>query len=291
MNKKWRADDYTVGWICALQPELEAARQALDEFHACEYVHESDHNLYILGRIREHHVAITCLPRGKPGNIAAAMAATRMMRTFSNIKIGLNVGIGGGLPNGKDDIRLGDVVVGVPNMQHGGIVQYDMGKATNHGFLQPPPERLLAALNLMPSHGAVFPRPPVQYPGEEYDRLFKSDYEHMDGSACNRCDKQQLVKRGLGQREFGPRVFYGTIASGNAVIKDSTTRDNLVRKHAALCVEMEASGLVNSNFPCIVIRGISDYADSHKNDIWQGYAAAAAAQYAKDFLRLLPVNI
>ncbi|KAI7973447.1 hypothetical protein EIK77_002318 [Talaromyces pinophilus] len=297
VNEKLCADSYTVGWICALKPELDAALNALDQIHGWVFGHESDHNLYALGRIGEHCVAITCLAMGKYGNNAAAMVATRMMSTFSNIKIGLNVGIGGGLPSEKDDIRLGDVVVGKPNMQHGGILQYDMGKFITHGFqttgfLPLPPERLLAALNMMPSHGAVLPSPlSVQYPGEKYDRLFKSDYEHMDGSTCERCDEQKLVKRGPGRRKYGPRVFYGTVASGNAVIKDPTTRDNLVRKHAALCFEMEAAGLVNSNFPCLAIRGISDYADSHKNDIWQKYAAAAAAQFAKDFLRIVPVNI
>jgi nucleoside phosphorylase len=46
---------------------------------------------------------------------------------------------------------------------------------------------------------------------------------------------------------------------------------------------MEAAGLMNS-FPCLVIRGICDYADSHKDDLWQRYAAATAAAYAKELL-------
>jgi hypothetical protein len=37
-------------------------------------------------------------------------------------------------------------------------------------------------------------------------------------------------------------------------------------------------------FPVLVIRGICDYSDSHKNKDWQGYAAMAAAAYAKDLL-------
>ena len=54
-----------------------------------------------------------------------------------------------------------------------------------------------------------------------------------------------------------------------------------------LCFEMEAAGLMN-NFPCLVIRGISDYSDSHKNDGWQRYAAATAAAFAKELLNHLP---
>ncbi|KAL2823436.1 hypothetical protein BDW59DRAFT_163216 [Aspergillus cavernicola] len=52
---------------------------------------------------------------------------------------------------------------------------------------------------------------------------------------------------------------------------------------------MEAAGLMK-NFPCIVIRGISDYADSHKNQRWQRYASATATAYAKEFLGLVPCS-
>ena len=50
-----------------------------------------------------------------------------------------------------------------------------------------------------------------------------------------------------------------------------------------LCFEMEAAGLM-LDFPCLVVRGICDYADSHKNKIWQKYAAATAAAFAKELL-------
>lgn len=46
---------------------------------------------------------------------------------------------------------------------------------------------------------------------------------------------------------------------------------------------MEAVGLMN-HFLCMVIRGIRDYADPYKKKDWQGYAAMAAAAYAKDLL-------
>ena len=68
-------------------------------------------------------------------------------------------------------------------------------------------------------------------------------------------------------------------------------RDELAREKGILCFEMEAAGLMN-NFPCLVIRGISDYSDTHKNDDWQGYAAMTAAAYAKDVLRqICPQNV
>ncbi|KAH8587984.1 ankyrin repeat-containing domain protein [Bisporella sp. PMI_857] len=81
------------------------------------------------------------------------------------------------------------------------------------------------------------------------------------------------------------RVHYGLIASGNQVIKDAKVRDGLNQCLGGnlLCVEMEAAGLMN-DFPCIVIRGICDYADSQKNKDWQEHAAATAAACAKELL-------
>ncbi|RYO91718.1 hypothetical protein DL766_009740 [Monosporascus sp. MC13-8B] len=131
------------------------------------------------------------------------------------------------------------------------------------------------------------------------DVLFKADYSHVnkntadyeatayntDGDEeeenCRFCDRTKVVKRK--PREM--RVHYGLIASGNQVIKDATFRDKLNRDLGGnvLCVEMEAAGLIN-NFPCIVIRGICDYADSHKNKDWQEYVAAVAAAFARELL-------
>jgi nucleoside phosphorylase len=67
------------------------------------------------------------------------------------------------------------------------------------------------------------------------------------------------------------------------VVKHAPARDKIKQEHRAICLEMEAAGLMN-NFPCVVLREISDYADSHKNDQWQPYAAATAATCAKELL-------
>jgi len=90
---------------------------------------------------------------------------------------------------------------------------------------------------------------------------------------------------GKQSRPGGMRVHYGLIASGNQVIKDAKFRDRLNESLGGniLCVEMEAAGLMN-DFPCIVIRGICDYADSQKNKDWQEHAAAVAAACAKELL-------
>ncbi|KAF4448754.1 hypothetical protein F53441_7882 [Fusarium austroafricanum] len=71
------------------------------------------------------------------------------------------------------------------------------------------------------------------------------------------------------------------------VMKDAVTRDKLAQELDIICFEMEAAGLMDV-LPCLPIRGICDYSDSHKAKDWQRYAAAVAATYAREFLEALP---
>jgi nucleoside phosphorylase len=121
------------------------------------------------------------------------------------------------------------------------------------------------------------------------DRLFDSGYEH-NGSVdnCYSCDNSKLLERSPRDNN-NPKIHYGVIASGNQVIKHGKTRDQLAQELSILCFEMEAAGLMD-NFPCLVIRGICDYSDSHKNKQWQEYAAATAAAYAKELLFVIHPN-
>lgn len=117
------------------------------------------------------------------------------------------------------------------------------------------------------------------------DAMMSDGDENEGSSDCSFCDKRRVMKR-------KPRdmvVHYGLIASGNRVIKDAGFRDDLNRSLGGhvLCVEMEAAGLMN-DFPCVIIRGICDYADSHKNKAWQEHAAAVAAAFAKELLSTVP---
>ncbi|KAH8781603.1 putative WD-repeat protein [Hyaloscypha finlandica] len=89
--------------------------------------------------------------------------------------------------------------------------------------------------------------------------------------------------------EDNPKIHYSLITSINQLMKDATVRDRLIAEMDVLCFEMEAAGLI-SHFPYLVIRGICDYSDSHKNKEWQGYAAIVAAAYAKDLLCRIPLN-
>jgi nucleoside phosphorylase len=304
-QRRLQNEDYTVGWVCALPIELAAAAEMLDEEHQDLPQHDNDTNLYTLGRIGEHNVVIACLPAGQMGTNSAAAVAVQMKSKFTSIRFGLMVGIGGGVPSDDADIQLGDVVISQPYMHHGGVVQYDIGKTTpsgfiRTGFLNTPPIILLNALaKLRANHlrrrsnlSAYLPTP-SHLPEFARDRagpdiLFESTYNHAGGPTCGKCNKDRSLERAArGIQEV--KVHYGTIASSNQVIKGGLTRDRLSSELGGiLCFEMEAAGLMN-HFPCLIIRGICDYADSHKNKAWQPYAAATAAACAKELLSVVPV--
>ncbi|KAK7996637.1 putative RPE1-D-ribulose-5-phosphate 3-epimerase [Apiospora arundinis] len=316
---------YTVGWVCALPKEQTAATAMLDEIHPNLPKPPTDLNTYTLGSIGGHNIVIACLPKGRIGTNFAATVATHMISTFPDIRFSLMVGIGGGVSR---KVRLGDVVVGVPSGAFPGVVQWDMGKAEQGQFkrtgsLNSPPGLLLSAISkletahelygsqvpqILDKMAARFPRlaPNYQKSDKLVDTLFKASYSHKrkaghmadiedadsqndEMEKCRHCDVSQSISRK--PREM--MVHYGSIASGNQVIKNAAVRDQLSKDlgEDILCVEMEAAGLLG-NFQCIVIRGICDYADSHKNKEWQEHAAGVAAAFAKELLGFVePVDV
>lgn len=305
MSKRCRLsrEDYTVAWVCALPVELAAAREMLDEEHEALGLDANDNNIYALGRVGQHNAVVACLPLGKTGTNSAVAVAVGMKSVFKSIRFGLMVGIGGGVPSVEADIRLGDVVVSSPHKQHGGVVQYDSGKATpsgfkRTGFINSPPRILLNAVSNIQANQWVGKSRLLEYLSKLTDLpafarenagpdvLFTAGYDHEGGAACERCSKEKVIERQSRSQEI--MVHYGTIASGNQVMRDGTTRDRIsLGLGGVLCFEMEAAGLMDS-FPCLVIKGICDYADSHKNKRWQPYAAATAAAYAKEVLSVIP---
>ncbi|KAB8240063.1 purine and uridine phosphorylase [Aspergillus flavus] len=301
-------DDYTVAWICALPLEMAAAKAMLDEVHPPLPQPGTDHNVYILGSVSSHNVVVAPLPSGVYGTISASTVVSHMVSTYPNIRFGLMVGIGGGVPSQSADIRLGDVVISKPTATSSGVIQYDYGKTLldgrfqHTGSLNKPPSVLLKAMSQLESAYMTGKRPvskiliDIQHKCEEMrekfsrpkdDWLFRSTYNHKDsGHNCSACDHTQLVYRPERITD-GPYFHYGLIASGDQVMKDAKTRDSIAQDLDILCFEMEAAGLMDE-LPSLAIRGICDYCDSHKNKQWQGYAALAAAAYAKALLSVVP---
>jgi nucleoside phosphorylase len=304
-KKKLNHSEYTVAIICPLEVEMSAVRYMLDVEHAKLPSKEGDLNRYIIGEMSGHNVVVGFLPVGTQGIGAAATVCTDMRRTFPNATLRLLVGIGGGVPSATNDVRLGDVVVGIPSGIHGGVVQYNLGKETTtgferKGFLQAPPRHWRDAIVEMNSDHRVKKNRISEYlsemihqnpaltayscPASETDILFSPDSTHIRGQpTCDQCDHGRVVER-TARPSGGPIIHYGLIASGDKVMKNAEMRDEISKDlGGVLCFEMEAAGLMN-DFQCIVIRGISDYSDSHKNDNWHAYGAATAAGCAKELL-------
>jgi nucleoside phosphorylase len=307
-TRPFTREDYTVGWICALPTESIAAQAMLDKRHKALPNLPHDNNIYTLGRIAKHNVAIACLPKSQIGTTSAATVATAMRISFPSIRFGLMVGIGGGVPSKKNDIRLGDIVISMPTGTTTGVVQYDFGKTEKEGefrrtgALSKPPVELLKAVShletkyrlgqqlseqISSGFGEWFPNWAAQYAyqGALCDRLFEADYDHLesDDEDCQQCSEGKVMAHRLPRGNSLPVVHYGNIASGNRVMKHGISRDRISKREDIICFEMEAAGLMDS-FQCLVVRGICDYADSHKNKRWQPYAAATAAAYAKELL-------
>lgn len=311
---------FTIGWISPLPLEKEAARLVLDEEYPQDEV-KYQNAFYLGGRIGQHEVVIGV--QRKIGLSQAAILAEKMRAGFPNIKYFLLVGIAGGVPHygpsgAVSEIVLGDVVVSSPRGNHGGVLQYDRGAWEGRGRLHyrghtnGVPGDLMAAVNNFRAEGwsksnisevltqmrlKLDEKRRHQYddPGPIRDRLFEDDYEHQGSGQddCKECCDADSTRsrpdRGDGAARLldGPMVHFGNIASSNQLQISAKERNRIQQEHDAICFEMEAAGVLEEN-PCVVIRGICDYADSHKNKGWQNYAAATAAACAKGLLSMIP---
>ncbi|PKY05079.1 purine and uridine phosphorylase [Aspergillus campestris IBT 28561] len=295
---------YTIGWICAIHVEYVAARAFLDEKHGLPtHVAPNNSSVYTLGRIGPHNVAIGVLAAGEYGIASAANVARDMLNSFPNVRLGLMVGIGGAVP-----------CEGV-----GGVLQYDYGKAEQREdgwttrFLNLPPVVLRGAVmdlaaryeeegnGLEDAVDDVLGRMPrlrkgFQRPGRGSDRLYRSGFVHPSdggGLGCAEAcveDPSNLVWRPERDEEGeNLEIHYGMIASADRPMRDARVRDKLAAENDILCFDASTGGLMNY-FPCLVIRGICDYSDSHESSEWEGFAAMAAAAYGKDLLCRIPAS-
>ncbi|CAF9914193.1 MAG: hypothetical protein GOMPHAMPRED_008096 [Gomphillus americanus] len=316
--------DYTVGWICALPCELAAALAVLDERHEVLVNLPGDTNIYNYGRISGHNVVISSLPNGVYGTTEATAVAIRMLNAFRSITIPLMVGIGGGVPSSRNDIRLADLVVSVPTPDCPAVIQYDYGKTVESGtferkgHLNKPCLQLLTAVANVRADGlSTKTKIPLiienilsRSLGREYDYptdkdiLYEPDCEHVSElSKCRKCGPRKPITRPSRlvdlDTEYKPKsaalhrpplmAHYGPIASANQVMKNGRIRDQIAKPLGILCFEMEAAGLMD-NFPCLVIRGVSDYCDARKMKTFQNYAAVVAAAYTKHLLSKVPLQ-
>ncbi|KAL4744260.1 hypothetical protein BDW72DRAFT_199784 [Aspergillus terricola var. indicus] len=116
--------------------------------------------------------------------------------------------------------------------------------------------------------------------------------EEALGKDCNEldCNQGQRVRCQEVSDAIRTSIYIGPVASADTVMKSGQNRDEIVKREKVIGFEMEGAG-VWDNVPCIIIKGVCDYADSHKSKVWQAYAAATGASAAKAFLEYwLPAN-
>lgn len=299
---------FTVAIICALPFEADAIQTLFD----CHWDEEGtvydkalgDPNAYSAGTIGRHSIVLVHM--SNMGTTSAAVAAASCRSSFPNIRLALVVGVCGGVPfpsNGPE-MMLGDVVVS------DGVIQYDLGRRVPSQFLikdtlydslgRPNAEVRALLAKLKGLHGrrrmenkiveylAVLRREPglaAIPPTTAPDKLFEAAYHHAfqdmscEQAGCN----GKLVQRDRAKRDHRPVVHFGLMASASTVMKSAEDRDKIAAATNVIAFEMEGAGVWDV-FPCVVMKGVCDYADSHKNKEWQRYAAACAASCAKAFL-------
>ncbi|KAF9878143.1 nb-arc and tpr domain protein [Colletotrichum karsti] len=310
MNRPTSRQDFRIAIICALSREADAV-EALFDIHWDENgppydKAANDPNAYSTGCIGRHNVVLAYMPG--MGKANATLVATNCRISFPSISLALVVGICGAVPfapSNGDEIILGDVIIS------DGLVQYDFGRRLPERFV--PKDTLLDSLgrpnteirSLLAKLKGVYTRKTLrrkmlscveelqgrselkaEYPGHKKDILFTSSYHHVGGGkVCEEsgCNGELVHRRRLGELSSKPQVHFGLIASGDTVMKAGDQRDEIAQRQDVIGFEMEGAGVWDS-FPCVVIKGVCDYADSHKTKVWQNYAAVTAAACAKAFL-------
>lgn len=297
---------YTIAWIAPLEIEARAAACMLDREHVGRFpTQRGDDYIYQAGEICGHNVVIATLPAGQEyGTGSAAALASQVKKFFPNFWFGLLVGVAAGLPRlmgpSPRDIRLGDILVALPEGDSDGLIAYDLGKETgSDGFQLLKGGHVLAVTEplVRAAIGSIKMRAPndVSLILPYYDTIKNKEHDSSGGTFT---DPGQDADRLYGDDESGKstiqerkprpderrtRIWYGPIGSGDKLMKNVLKRNELRDRYNIIGLEMEAAGMMN-RLPVGVIRGVCDYGDEHKNKAWQPYAAAMAAAYAKAVL-------
>ncbi|KAJ5690411.1 purine and uridine phosphorylase [Penicillium macrosclerotiorum] len=294
---------YTVVWFAPLEIEARAAACLFDRRHEGHFpLGPGDDYVFQAGDIGGHNVVIATFPAGQEyGTSSAAALASQVKSFFPNIWLGVLVGVAAGLPNFEEnpprDIRLGDVLVALPVGDRPAIVPYDLGKETgDSGF------HLLRSGFVLANTKAILRSAIGAIKADEPDSVntFRPYYEsmmqkrHANGTFIDPGQERDYYymhgrplvrpKRPVSQRT---RVWYGSIGSGDTLMKSSQKRREIADRYGVIGLEMEAAGILN-HIPVAVIRGVCDYGDENKNKEWQPYAAAMAASYTKAVLARIP---
>jgi len=279
----------TLAIITALPLELAAMRAVLMKPTRPKVERQGGMREYYVGTIPardgEYHEVVLALS-GMGNNVASARAMA-VVHDFPSVSCILMVGIAGGCPNPDiptEHVRLGDIVV---SGEHG-VIQYDFVKKTvDHTNLRfrprPPNASMLEAVQFLRSEHIANRNPLGTLIGQIMKKLRqKRPAPGLDVLAIGKHPKDPARIRNH------PRVFVAPIGSANILLKDPEVRDMLRDRYGVRAIEMEGSGIADATWALevgyMVIRGICDYGDETKSDVWQPYAAVVASAYTRCLL-------
>ncbi|KAF3217265.1 hypothetical protein TWF679_002282 [Orbilia oligospora] len=260
---------YTIGWICDSSVGLNVARHILDESDDNKILSGTTlASSYFLGRIGAHHIAVSDgASENSPGLIPIMERVTTLLSNFPRIKVLLLVGVGHRMRNSENDIRFGDIVVGVSDHTGSGLVQYDLEESIKGQFF--PLEKASS------NHPASLNRA-LKLIMHQRDRFPYNVKNEINEASL----KQQELDIVLDKSIDDLSIHYGRIASGTFDISEIPTLDILAAENRILCFENDAAGLMNG-LPCLAIRSIYDHSDIYTD---REFAAVVAAIFAKVLL-------
>ncbi|KLP22312.1 uncharacterized protein LW94_3109 [Fusarium fujikuroi] len=289
-------EDFSVALVCALSLEFDAVCMVVDEFWDEDGDQfgksDGDHNMYVTGRIDRHNVVIVLLGKGK---VNSATAATSLRVSYPNICLTILVGVCGAVPSlKKQHIGLGDVVISDT------IVRYDFGYQTDHEFVRKKtchgdmmPKDIF---NLLQSLQTVLGRRRLMKGSVTFTEELKETAARLGQhgrygrpgtgviSASGSASQPLALREQKAIDIQVPTVHFGPMASGDTVMVSAEHRDRIASAENIIAFEMEGAG-VWQELPCIIVKGVSDFADCDKTKEWQDYAAAMAAATSKAILK------
>ncbi|MET0426839.1 MAG: hypothetical protein ABW046_23430 [Actinoplanes sp.] len=298
-NDTW--PDVTIGIIAALAIEGAAMRTLMAGPQAIRV--PNDPNEYRVGHLdsaepgRPHRVVLVTLTEDNTRNAAAT--STDMLRSFPHIRCVIMVGVAGGVPaprQPQQHVRLGDLVIAID-----GIVDYGHVRQGPGGAEQRRPvsgismdlKRVAQQIKEDQILGRTLDWAQLLTPPDDYPMaVFARPPDDKDQLHRHHRTVRHPDRKASGHPGHRPKVHFGAIGSGDVLLKDADTRDQLAARHPVLAFEMEtagiAAGVANRGVNWFVVRGIVDYCDEYKNEDWHQYGALVAAGGVRGILAQCP---
>lgn len=277
--------------ITPMGEELAAIKTILENYRDDVYVNKTRYSTGVVKADNGFHNIVVCvLPKDRYNNTSAAIAATKLKNDFTDVSDIILCGIAGGVPYA---VELGDVVVSTK-----GIIQYDLGGNFKDKFeirdysTKPCGKEILQDISYFESDDTSRIKSILDDINSKTNNKYIRPQKKIEFMALS--DDEKIYEKHTRDNIDQIKVHYQKIGAANSVQRNHIRRDMLYKQHGVFAVEMEGAGVRDASyygdFEYLVIRGICDFCDEYKDDIWHNYAAATAAAYAKALLESIPIR-